>query len=207
MSNPSAPITDLALVSLTQPPGREILDNSIAEYLTFIRRQPAFCGSPEQQETLIKHVARGHDLIKLIAAERLKITRELDHQKHDWMELEKQLTAPIESAIQPLKDAVDHYNREVLRLREHQQAEADGQLALSESSGKRETDWLSPDVTLIPIPKGVQMRWSFAITDPNQVPNGYWVIDESALKKAVADGVREIPGVRIYEEAITTFRR
>lgn len=207
MNNPTTPTTDLALVSLTQNPGREILNNSIAEYLAFLRRQPVFCGSPEQQENLIKHVARGHDLIKLIAAERLKITRELDHQKHDWMELEKQLVAPIESAMQPLKDAVEHYNREVLRLREHQQAEADQQQAIIESGENAETDWLSPDVTLLPIPKGVQMRWGFAITDPNQVPNGYWIIDESAIKKAVADGVREIPGVRIYEEAITTFRR
>lgn len=164
---------------------------------------------PEQQESLIKHVARGHDLIKLIAAERLKITRELDHQKHEWMELEKQLVAFIESAMQPLKDAVEHYNREVLRIREHQQIEADQQQqqALTEPGATARTDWLSPDVTLLLIPKGVQMRWSFAITDPNQVPNGYWIIDESALKKAVADGVREIPGVRIYEEAVTTFRR
>ena len=97
----------------------------------------------------------------------------------------------------------------MLRIREHQQIEADQQQqqALTEPGATARTDWLSPDVTLLLIPKGVQMRWSFAITDPNQVSNGYWIIDESALKKAVADGVCEIPGVRIYEEAVTTFRR
>ena len=51
------------------------------------------------------------------------------------------------------------------------------------------------------------MRWTFAVTDRNQVPNGYWTIDEDAIKTAIAEGVREIPGIRIYEEAITTFRR
>ena len=207
MDTPPTPGTDLALVSLTQNPGREILNNSIAEYITYTRKLPAFCGTPEQQENLIQHVARGHDLIKLIAAERLKITRELDHQKHDWMDLEKELTGPIEAAMQPLKDAVEHYNREVLRIREHQLAEAAEQQALVESGKISETDWLNPDVTRVPIPKGVQMRWTFEITDPNQVPNGYWIVDESAIKKAVADGIREMPGVRIYEEAITTFRR
>ncbi|WP_018619429.1 hypothetical protein [Spirosoma luteum] len=207
MNNPTSPSSDLSLVSLTQDPGREILDKSIAEYLAFLRRQPAFCGTPEQQENLIKHVARGQDLIKLIAAERLKITREIDHQKHDWMELEKQLVAPIESAMQPLKEAVERYNQEVVRIREHQQAEADGQRALTESADASETDWLNPDVTLSPLPKGVQMRWAFTIVDSNQVPNGYWSIDESLIKKAIADGTRDIPGIRIYQEAITTFRK
>ncbi len=207
MNNPTTPSSDLSLVSLTQDPGREILDQSIAEYLAFLRRQPTFCGTPEQQENLIKHVSRGHDLIKLIAAERLKITRELDHQKHDWMELEKQLVAPIESAMQPLKEAVEQYNREVLRIREHQQAEADEQRTLTESGDALETNWLNPDVTLLPMPKGVQMRWTFTIVDSNQVPNGYWSIDEGVIKKAIAEGVRDIPGLRIYEEAITTFRR
>lgn len=204
MDNPTNQAISLELVSLSKSPGREILDNSIAEYVSFIRRHPVFCGTPEQQETLIKHVARGHDLIKLVAAERLKITRELDHQKHDWMELEKELTAPITAAMQPLKDAVEQYNREVLRLREHQQADAGQQQIASEAGG---TDWLSPNVAVVSLPKGVQMKWTFEITDQNQVPNGYWRIDETAIKSAIADGIRDIPGVRIFEEATTTFRR
>ena len=204
MATPDTPRTDLAHVSLTKSPGRQILDDSIAEYINFTRRQPAFCGTPEQQENLILHVARGHDLIKLIAAERLKITRELDHEKHEWMELEKQLTAPIEAAIQPLKAAVEHYNREVLRIREHQQAAAELQ---NDSAEAGENNWLNPQVALSPLPKGIRMTWTFEITDPNQVPNGYWTVDKDAIKAAVADGVRDIPGVRIYEEATTTFRR
>ena len=203
MNTPAKPSTDLSL-SLNDSSGREFLQSTIADYLAVLRRQPTFCGTPEQQESLIRHVAQGHDLIKLVKAERLKITRQLDHQKHDWMELEKQMTAPILTAIQPLKDAVEHYNREVMRVREHQQTDATYQPALTQPD---ETNWLTPEIALVPIPKGVQMRWTFEITDPNQVPNGYWVIDEAAIRSDIADGVREIPGVRIYEEAVTTFRK
>lgn len=191
-------------LSLTDSGGRELLQSSLSDYVAFLRKQPAVCGTPEQQEALIKHVAQGHELIKLVAAERLKITRQLDKQKHDWMEIEKEMTAPILAAMQPLKDAVDHYNREVLRVREHQQAEAAQQTAQTESG---QTTWLMPDVALVAKPKGVHMKWTFNIVDPNQVPNGYWIIDEGAIKADIANGVREIPGVRIYEEAITTFRR
>ena len=201
MHTPAGSTTDLSLNDST---GREHLQTTIADYLALLRRQPVFCGTPEQQESLIKHVAQGHDLIKLVKNERLKITRQLDHEKHDWMEVEEQMTAPILTAIQPLKAAVDHYNREVLRIRDHQQAEAVQQNALAQPD---ETNWLTPEVALVPLPKGVQMKWTFEITDSNEVPNGYWVIDEAAIKAAIADGTRDIPGVRIYEEAITTYRK
>jgi hypothetical protein len=198
------PATTNTSLSLTDANGRDLLEATLNDYVTFLRRQPAICGTAEQQEALIKHVAQGQDLIKLVAAERLKITRQLDHQKHDWMELEKQLTAPIHLAMQPLKDAVEHYNREMLRIREHQQAEAAQQAASHQGD---DTNWLTPAIATIDKPKGVQLRWTFEVVDRNQIPNGYWTLDEGAVKAAIADGVREIPGVRIYEEAITTFRK
>lgn len=191
-------------LSLNDSSGRDLLQASITDYIKFLRRQPAVCGSSEQQESLLKHIAQGHDLIKLVGAERLKITRQLDKQKHDWIELEKQMTAPIEEAMKPLKDAVEHYNREILRIREHQLAEATEQ---AETELNEQTDWLTPEVAVVAIPKGVQLKWSYEIIDPNQVPNGYWIIDEAAIKAAIADGAREIPGVRIYQEAVTTYRR
>ena len=201
MDTQTKPSTGL---SLNDSSGRDLLKASITDYITFLRRQPAVCGSAEQQVALLKHIAQGHDLIKLVAAERLKITRQLDKQKHDWMQVEAELTAPIEEALKPLKDAVERYNQEILRVRAHQQAEAANQAELVH---KDDGTWLTPEVSLVAIPKGVQMRWTFEIVDPNQVPNGYWIIDEAAIKAAIASGERNIPGVRIYEEAITTFRK
>lgn len=191
-------------LSLTDSTGRQRLQSTLSDYVALLRRQPAVCGTAEQQEALIQHVAQGHDLIKLVAAERLKITRELDHQKHDWMEVEKQMTAPIVAAMQPLKDAVEHYNRELMRVREHHLAEATQQACLAQGD---ETRWLTPEIAAVAKPKGVQLRWTFEVVDRNQVPNGYWIINEGAIKADIAQGVREIPGVRIYEETITTFRK
>lgn len=201
MATPTKLNTGLSLIDSA---GRELLEASLTDYVNFLRRQPAVCGTPDQQDTLLKHVAQGHDLIKLVAAERLRITRELDHQKHDWMELEKQMTAPLIAAMQPFKDAVEHYNREMLRIRDHQLTEAARQAADAPSG---ETTWLTPEVAVVALPKGVQMKWTYEIVDRNQVPNGYWTIDEAAIKADIANGVREIPGVRIYEEAVTTYRK
>ncbi|GAB3642365.1 hypothetical protein [Spirosoma arcticum] len=204
MTTPTQPNTSTSL-SLTDSTGRQLLQSTLSDYVTFLRRQPAVCGTAEQQEALIQHVAQGQELIKLVAAERLKITRELDHEKHEWMEVEKQMTAPIVAAMQPLKEAVEHYNRELMRVREHHLSEAAERASLAIHSD--ETNWLTPEIAALAKPKGVQLKWTFEIVDRNQVPNGYWIIDEGAIKADIARGVREIPGVRIYEEAITTFRR
>lgn len=203
MTLPTQSDTSTSL-SLTDSTGRQLLQSSLTDYAAFLRRQPAVCGTAEQQEALIQHVAQGHELIKLVAAERLKITRELDHQKHDWMEVEKQMTAPIVAAMQPLKDAVEHYNRELMRVREHHLADAAAQASLALGD---ETKWLTPQIDAPARPKGVQLKWTFEIVDRNQVPNGYWSIDEGAIKADIARGVRDIPGLRIYEETITTFRK
>ena len=200
MNIPTNPTTGLSLID---GGGRQQLEASLSDFVAFLRRQPAFCGTPEQQQSLIKHVSQGNDLIKLVAEERLKITRELDHQKHEWIELEKQLTAPIVAAMQPLKDAVDHYNREIMRVREHQLVEA-GQAANVDPADK--TDWLAAQVEVMDKPKGVRTKWTFKIIDPSLVPNGYWLINESAIRADIARGVRTIPGVEIYEEVTTTFR-
>jgi hypothetical protein len=107
--------------------------------------------------------------------------------------------------MEPLKNAVDQYNRELLRVQEHQQAEA----ATAESADGTEpaTTWLNPQVEALRLPKNVTLNWRFDVVDPNQLPNGYWKIDEAAIKAAIADGVRDIPGIRIYAEPVTTFRK
>lgn len=200
MNTPTNPTTGLSLID---DGGRKQLEASLSDFVAFLRRQPAFCGTPEQQEALINHVSKGNDLIKLVNQERLKITRELDHQKHDWIELEKQLTAPIVAALQPLKDAVEHYNREIMRVREHQLAEG-GQQGDVDQADK--TNWLAASVDVMDKPKGVRTKWTFKIIDPALVPNGYWMINEATIRADIANGVRSIPGVQIYEETLTTFR-
>jgi hypothetical protein len=47
----------------------------------------------------------------------------------------------------------------------------------------------------------VTHEWTFEITNPNNVPRGYCVPDESLIRSAVKKGgVRSIPGVRIFED-------
>lgn len=48
--------------------------------------------------------------------------------------------------------------------------------------------------------------WKFEVMDPAAVPRAYLLVDEKSIREAVKMGVREIPGVRIYEETETIIR-
>jgi hypothetical protein len=48
--------------------------------------------------------------------------------------------------------------------------------------------------------------WTFEVQDPAQVPREYLMVDEKKIRDAVRMGVRDIPGVRIYEDSKTVFR-
>jgi hypothetical protein len=49
-------------------------------------------------------------------------------------------------------------------------------------------------------------RWTFEVTDKATVPLEYLVVDDVAVRKKIADGVREIPGLRIYQEESLAVR-
>lgn len=51
-----------------------------------------------------------------------------------------------------------------------------------------------------------RMTWEFEIVDAGNIPREYLMIDEKAIRQAVKAGIRQIPGVRIFEQASTTFR-
>lgn len=49
-------------------------------------------------------------------------------------------------------------------------------------------------------------KWVHEITDAQAVPRQYLMVNEAAIKAAIAGGTREIPGVRIYEDVRTAIR-
>lgn len=51
-----------------------------------------------------------------------------------------------------------------------------------------------------------RMAWEFKVIDKSMVPPEYLMVDEKAIRQAVKAGIRQIRGVRIFEQASTTFR-
>lgn len=51
-----------------------------------------------------------------------------------------------------------------------------------------------------------RMTWVFEVTHETDIPRRYMSVDEQKIRQAVKAGIRQIPGVRIFEQASTTFR-
>jgi hypothetical protein len=49
-------------------------------------------------------------------------------------------------------------------------------------------------------------EWRFEVTDESQVPREYMAVDLGKIRQAVKAGIREIRGIRIFEESVTTLR-
>ncbi|MBA7528550.1 hypothetical protein ES705_20737 [subsurface metagenome] len=52
----------------------------------------------------------------------------------------------------------------------------------------------------------IKKVWTFNVESPALVPEQYKVVDEHRIRAAVASGIREIPGVRIYLEPQVAVR-
>ncbi len=54
--------------------------------------------------------------------------------------------------------------------------------------------------------KGLTKRWVFEIENVGMVPREYLQVDEKKIREAITAGVRDIPGVRIYQDESITLR-
>lgn len=62
-----------------------------------------------------------------------------------------------------------------------------------------------PPIPTIEVPKtmgGVTTvkNWTYDVEDIDKVPREYLILDSGAVMRAVREGVREIPGIRIYQK-------
>ena len=81
-----------------------------------------------------------------------------------------------------------------------QQAQAAHAVGNMQAAGQAAQQVAATDVAL---PQGVHQRQpivNYAVMDPNAVPAEYWSVDPAKIQAGLARGVRQIPGVRIWEE-------
>lgn len=53
---------------------------------------------------------------------------------------------------------------------------------------------------------GTRKEWTFEITDVALVPREFMLVDEKAIRAQVKAGIRQIPGVRIFEDSNIVLR-
>ena len=118
----------------------------------------------------------------------------------------KKLSEPISSASRIVKDKMADYYRE----KEQARWKAEQEIMMAEAKRLALDSPPPAPVTIIPsLPeaKGISVRkhWKFTIDDEVAVPRYYLKVDDKKIRDAIREGVRQIPGVNIFQvETIAT---
>ncbi len=153
---------------------------------------------------------------KELEAQRVFLVKPLNDHVKDINAKFKEWVAPLDEADSVVRRKMLDFQREqeVLRVQEQEALRVEAQ-RLEHSS----PDVLAPEPEEMPdLPvvsrtvatqggsTSVRKTWVYEMIDEAAVPREYLIIDEGVITLAIRDGVREIPGIRIYQKESLAVR-
>jgi len=150
---------------------------------------------------------------KKLEAQRVFLVKPLnDHVKN--------INAEFKEWVKPLDTADSMVRRKMLDFQREQEADRREAERLERERLAAVPDELpdeEEDLPDLPVPvsrtiegnrgsTSVRKTWAFEVTDEAAVPREYLAIDEGAISLAVRKGIRNIPGVRIYQQESLSVR-
>lgn len=158
-------------------------------------------------------IMQANKVTKIAGEKRLDVTRVFDGAKTLYMQTEKDLLAGLSPELTQALGRVQAYNRaQLAKQREAERiAQENAQKELNrkrsvESKANVET---KTQETLSNIAQehktaGVSTVWKGDVTNAALVPREYCVVDPKLIDAAIKRGVRNIPGVNIFEDVKRT---
>lgn len=157
--------------------------------------------------------------VKTIESERKRITQPLNESLRATNGLFKKLSDPVEAALTLVKGKILRFKLEEQKRVDEKLAELKAmELAQSQSaepSRPEAVDAQSLNAVgheAVTSARGgfgsvsTQKRWTFRVKDKLEVPPVYLLVDEKRVNQAIRDGMRDIPGLEIYQEEIAVVR-
>jgi len=167
----------------------------------------------DEANDILKNINKG---LKLIEEKRKSFTSPLNKSLKEINATFKAITEPINEAKQGLTTRLMGWRTaEQARIRQEQEKarkEEERRRKIQESHAAKGHK-VKEDITPVsePTPFGVidntktQFRWTYEIEDEAMIPRQYLQVNGPAITKAVRDGVRDIPGVKIYQKETPIF--
>lgn len=139
-------------------------------------------------------------------------------------EAAKKITGNLTGAISKLRAGILEYDKEVQRKlddeRRRREEEHRKEMARLEKAAERtgsakavaKVELAKAEHVLeiaeikAEAPTSLRKAWKYEVTEPMDVPRSYLTVDDAAVKAAIKQGVRSIPGIRIYEEQSLALR-
>ena len=195
-------ITSLAAIAETNRAGeahRKRLTATLNEHVKKINAVFHMVMDPlAEAERIVKRKIGDYQMEQRRKAEEAARLAELERRR-----LEAEALQRAEEAVRAAQAASEAATLPLFVERQEQAVATAG--AAQEAAAKA----AAPILTPAPPPKTVQVggakatvksRWTFKLTDFQKVPRAFLVLNETAVRKALDAGIREIPGLHIFEE-------
>lgn len=131
----------------------------------------------------------------------------------------RSLSGPLEAADKLNRDKTRAFLAEVERQRREAEAIEEAKLALARREAELKGGEITVDLTPVPMPEatpahvrtamgtmGTRTEPKWELEDLAKVPTEYLMLDTVKVRRCVRAGVRQIPGIRIWEEQNITIR-
>lgn len=197
---------DTQAIQLIQEEGLAIVGKATSYYVT---DQDSATGANE----ILVEITLG---LKQIEEKRKSFTAPLNQSLKEINNTFKNITEPIEAAKTALSQRLMSW-----RAAEQRRIEEEQEKARKEEERRRKIQeahaakghQVSETITPVerPMPFAVQdttrtrRMWTYDIVDENRIPREYLMVDKTEIMKAVSSGVRDIPGVKIYQKEIPIY--
>jgi len=147
------------------------------------------------------------DMEKVVEDKRTEFTKPLNQSLKSINDTFKKMREPLEQARDLLtkkilawkKAEAERVAAEQAAWRKIQEAEAELRRLKNEPEVKEEPITIAPVVNKIGNMQTVK-RWTYEVTDFSNLSDTYKMIDSVKINQAIREGMRDVPGLRIYQE-------
>lgn len=166
----------------------------------------------EKGKNLAKEARR---IESFIEEKRKEVTKPLLDRKKQIDDFAKTLTADLNNAVKSLRQQIQKYEEEkerrrleeLCRIEEERRRKEEELLRAQELNDASQIEKLQDlrqleqkATQLSEKSSNLRMVWTFEVENINIVPREYLVLDETAVRRAIQNGVREIPGLKIFQK-------
>jgi len=155
--------------------------------------------SMEDEASAYEHLKDIKTILKTIENKRTEITKPINASLKSVNKMFKELKKPFESADFIIRGKILEYRREQEEIAEKERQRREKIQAAHEAKGHQTNDLVEVEKDVAEETVTVK-RWTFRIVNIDKVPRNYFEFSSAAVRKAIRDGERNIPGLEIYQE-------
>jgi len=142
--------------------------------------------------------------LSAIEVKRKVITGPLNQSLHNTNDMFRRLSAPLVIADSILRNRIIEFRKKEEEKVAKEQVKREKIQEAHRQQG-HQTHELVP-ITADTGDATVQKRWTYEVIDLSKVPHKFLQIDAVQVRIAIDDGIRDIPGLRIYQEMSVSVR-